>query len=322
MSLLQYTPTVTKTLVSRSGGERPIVSASCVAVTPECPVEATLYGYYPSIGANGFFAGFFAVCMIIHLIQGIRYKTWTYMIALGLGCLGEAIGYAGRIMLWNNPYDDLGFQIQICCLIISPAFISGGIYLTLKHIVINFGEKWSRLRPAWYTYIFITGDIFSLVLQGAGGGIAATADRGTSMQDVGTNLMIAGVIFQVVILSIFGYFLGEYTLRTYRRRDQLSVQSMTLFNSKKFRCFVGAIITAYSAIQIRCIYRIPELTGGWGNELMRNEPEFIVLEGVMIVIAVLALTVFHPGYCFPALGATFTNDVEMMPRAYDPHPVQ
>jgi hypothetical protein len=34
---------------------------------------------------------------------------------------------------------------------------------------------------------------------------------------------------------------------------------------------------------------------------MREEVEFIVLEGAMIVVAVTALTVFHPGYCFPVL---------------------
>ena len=94
-------------------------------------------------------------------------------------------------MLYNNPFDDIGFQIQICCLIISPAFVSAGIYLTLKHIVITFGESWSWLRPAWYTYIFIAGDLLSLVLQGAGGGLAATADNGSSLQDVGTNLMVS-----------------------------------------------------------------------------------------------------------------------------------
>ncbi|KAJ4376409.1 hypothetical protein N0V83_001692 [Neocucurbitaria cava] len=303
----------------------PSAPDSCVDVGPGCPVEGTLYGYYPSIGANAFFAAFFGLCLVVQLILGIRYKTWTYMIALGLGCLGELIGYIGRIMLWNNPFSSLGFQIQICCLIISPAFISGGIYLTLKHVVINFGESWSRLRPAWYTYIFITGDIFSLVLQGAGGGIAATADAGSSMQDVGTDLMIAGVIFQVVILSVFGYFLVEYTLRTRRRRDQLSSEAVTLFHKTSFRCFVFAIITAYMGIFIRCIYRIPELTGGWRSELMRDEPSFIVLEGVMVVISVLVLTVFHPGFCFPALGNTIgknkaprgksmdeSSDVEMM----------
>ncbi|KAL6710144.1 hypothetical protein ACN47E_009935 [Coniothyrium glycines] len=299
----------------------------CVEVGPDCPVEDTLYGYYPSIGANGFFAAFFGLCLIIQIALGIRYKTWTFMIALGLGCVGELIGYIGRIMLYKNPYDELGFQIQICCLIIAPAFVSAGIYLTLKHIVLSFGESWSRLRPAqWYTRIFIAGDIFSLILQGAGGGIAATAEPGSNLQDVGTNLMIAGVVLQVVILAVFGSLLADYTLRTYRRRDHLSSEAMALFHKTSFRAFILAVIIAYLGIFIRCVYRIPELTGGWGSELMRNEPEFIVLEGVMIVISVLVLTVFHPGYCFPALGNTIgkknkarrsksldeVSDVEMM----------
>lgn len=174
----------------------------------------------------------------------------------------------------RNAYDNVGFQIQICLLIIAPAFISAGIYLTLKHFTLTFGETWSRLRPAWYTYIFICGDFISLVLQGAGGGLAATAKAGSSTQDLGTNLMIAGVIFQVVILVVFGYLLIEYTLRTYRRRSKLSDAATEILYSMKFRLFVGGIIVAYLAIFTRCVYRIPELTGGWGNELMRNEPEF------------------------------------------------
>ncbi|KAH6865444.1 RTA1 like protein-domain-containing protein [Alternaria rosae] len=284
--------------------ERVQVPEWCVEVGPECPVEGTLYGYYPSIGANGFFAAFFGLCLVIQLGLGIRYKTWTYMIALSLGCLGELTGYIGRILLYNNPFDETGFQMQICCLIISPAFVSAGIYLTLKHIVINFGESWSRLPPVWYTRIFITGDIFSLVLQGAGGGIAATADSGSDLQDLGTNLMVAGVVLQVVVLSVFGALLVEYTIRTYRRREQLPARSMTLFNKTSFRCFIFAIVIGFLGIFIRCIYRIPELTDGWGSELMRDETDFIILEGVMIVMSVLVLTVFHPGYCFPALGGT------------------
>jgi len=139
--------------------------------------------------------------------------------------------------------------------------------------------------------------------------------------------MIAGVVFQVVILAAFGLLLSDYTLRTYHRRDQLSSQAMTLFHRTSFRCFIFAIIVAYLGIFIRCVYRIPELTGGWRSELMRNETEFIILEGVMIVLSVLALTIFHPGFCFPALGNTIgkksrasrgksvdeASDVEMMP---------
>jgi hypothetical protein len=95
------------------------------------------------------------------------------------------VGYGGRLMLHNDPFSSDAFTIQICCLIISPALISAGIYLTLKHIVISFGEGWSRLKPVMYTYVFIAGDLFSLVLQGAGGGLASTADPGSSLQDTG-----------------------------------------------------------------------------------------------------------------------------------------
>ena len=74
-----------------------IVSYQGIAI--ECTIEGTLYGYYPSLGANAFFAAFFALCFIVQLVLGIRYKTCTYMIALCLGCLGEAVGYGGRIMM-------------------------------------------------------------------------------------------------------------------------------------------------------------------------------------------------------------------------------
>ena len=273
----------------------------CTHVAPDCPVEGTIYGYYPSISWNSAFAGIFGLSFFIHVGLGIKYRTWTFMIAMSLGCLGELIGYVGRIIMWDNPFDEAGFQMQICCLIISPAFISAAIYLTLKHIVLSFGESWSWLRPSWYTWVFIGCDLFSLISQGVGGGIAATADFGSDLQDIGTNLMLAGVIFQVVCLSFFGYFLGEYALRTYRHRNELTPESVGLLHDTKFRLFAGSITVAYVTILARCAYRIPELSDGWRSELMRDELEFIVLEGVMIAVAVMVLTIFHPGYCFPVL---------------------
>jgi hypothetical protein len=279
----------------------PPAPAFCTAVTPDCPVEGTIYGYYPTLGWNVAYAGFFGLALCLHIILGVRYKTWSYAIAMSLGCIGEVVGYIGRVMMWNNPFDEAGFQMQICCLIIAPAFISAAIYLTLKHIVCSFGESWSRVRAGWFTWIFIGCDLLSLVLQGAGGGIAATADFGSDLQDVGTNLMLAGVVWQVVCLTFFGYFLAEYLVRTYRHRNEIGCDGIELYHDRKFRLFVFGILTAYVTILARCAYRIPELSDGWRSEIMRNEVEMIVLEGAMIVIAVTALTVFHPGYCFPAL---------------------
>lgn len=65
---------------------------NCTSESIYCPVDLTIYGYAPSLGANAFFCAFFAIACLINFVAGIRFKTWTYMIALVFGTLGEAIG--------------------------------------------------------------------------------------------------------------------------------------------------------------------------------------------------------------------------------------
>jgi hypothetical protein len=48
-----------------------------------------------------------------------------------------------------------------------------------------FGPEQPRIKPKFYTWIFIYCDIFTLVLQGVGGGIAASA-KVDSMQKSAT----------------------------------------------------------------------------------------------------------------------------------------
>ena len=46
---------------------------------------------------------------------------------------------------------------------------------------------------------------------------------------------------------------------------------------------------------------------GWGSENQRDEVEFMVLDGLMILIAAVAITVVHPGWSFPALASTIKS---------------
>jgi hypothetical protein len=78
--------------------------------------------------------------------------------------------------------------------------------------VIVYGEELSRLKPIMYTRFFIGCDIISLSLQGAGGGVAASSNSGSSLS-LGNNLMLAGLIFQVVTLAIFGIFCLDFAIR-------------------------------------------------------------------------------------------------------------
>lgn len=59
-----------------------------------------------------------------------------------------------------------------------------------------------------------------------------------------------------------------------------------------------AIAIATVTIQIRCIYRVVELAGGFRSKAANDQPAFMVLDGPMIMIAVGALTVCHPGSLF------------------------
>ncbi|KAL8936617.1 MAG: hypothetical protein Q9216_004832 [Gyalolechia sp. 2 TL-2023] len=272
----------------------------CTAVTELCVVEATTYGYRPDLGANIFFLVIFGVLGGIQLLQGFRWRTWTFVIAMALGCLTEVVGYIGRMLMNDNPWSSVGFNMQICCIIIAPAFYSAAIYLTLKHIVLTLGSQYSLLKPQWYTWIFIACDLLSLILQGAGGGIAASASS-TSTQDIGSNLMLTGIVWQVVTLLVFAILAGDFILRVYRNRSNLTHSASEVLRNTKFMLFLGGLLLAYLGIEIRCTYRIAELAGGWGNDIMQNEVEFIILEGVMIVIAVMAVTAFHPGFCFPQM---------------------
>jgi hypothetical protein len=229
---------------------------NCTDITPECPIEETIYGYYPSLGANGWGAGF------VNLFLGWRYKTWTYMIAMTLATFTSCLGYVGRVLMHDNPWDEPAFMLQIITLTFSPAFNSAAIYLILKHVVLVFSSSFSRIPPRFYPWGFITADVFALIMQSAGGGIAAASDD-ISMRDVGDGLMIAGVVFQVVTLGVFGIMITDYTVRRWRgrAREPFSERANMVWTDRKFRIFATSLVVLYTAILIRCIYRIAELAG-------------------------------------------------------------
>ena len=204
-------------------------------------------------------------------------------------------------MLHHNPWSSNAFDIQIVCLIIAPAFIAAGIYLNLKHIVLEIGTSFSRLRPKYYTWIFILCDIFSLVLQGTGGGLAATADDGSTAQKTGNNLMLAGIVWQVFTLLVFAFFVIDYSISAYKHRATLEASAVRLMATTRWKLFIGSITLAFITVFMRCVFRIGEMAKGWGNPVMQDQTDFIVLDSVMITIAVLCLTVFHPGYTFPEM---------------------
>ena len=64
-------------------------------------------------------------------------------------------------------------------------------------------------------------------------------------------------------------------------------------------CVAPALACATIFIEIRSIFRVAELSGGFKGRLWNSEVDFMVLDGAMVAAAALLMTLFHPG---PALG--------------------
>jgi len=210
----------------------------------------------------------------------------------------------------NNPFDQVGFEMQICCLTLAPAFNSAAIYLTLKHITLCFGPEAARIRPKFYTWGFVSTDILALVFQGAGGGIAGSAGDNESLRGVGTDLMMVGICLQVATLVVFGILNIDFVLRRQKDPMPLSSEAEDTLNSTKFRCYAVGLLVAYLAILTRCVYRIAEMAGGWRNPIMQDQDLFIGLDSSLVALATLLQTLLHPGFFFPRLSAKFIEPID------------
>ena len=264
-----------------------------------CDFTLAAFDYRASLAGNTLYTVIFGIYLFLNIFLGIRYKTWGYMVAMVTGLAGEIIGYIGRILLWQNPFDPTGndFLVYIVCLTISPALLSAGIYLCLARIVVVFGENTSRFKPRTYTLIFCSCDFFSLVLQAAGGGMTSGA-KTIPAQQTGINIMLAGLSAQVVSLSIFSAFAIEYALRLYRNPDAWDTRHAALYQSRLFRAFLWGLAVATVTIFTRSTFRVAELSGGFHGSLANNQISFMILEGAMVTIAASCLTLLHPGIAF------------------------
>jgi predicted transporter len=61
---------------------------------------------------------------------------------------------------------------------------------------------------------------------------------------------------------------------------------------------ITALAFATVCIFIRCVFRVAELSDGFNGKLANQQESFMVLEGLMMVLAAIALTIYNPGRSF------------------------
>ncbi|KAH6894455.1 RTA1 like protein-domain-containing protein [Thelonectria olida] len=255
-----------------------------------CPLEASLLRYRPSIPANVVFICVFGLSMLLHVWQGWRTKTWGFMSCMISGCILEIIGYIGRLIVYNNPFDFNGFLMQIICITVAPVFFCSAIYVLLSQVINYVDASISRIKPQAFYWFFIPCDVVSLVLQAVGGALSCV---GSTKHDVeiGENISLAGLIFQVITLVIFISLFADYVWRAKKSSSEYRLDKTMLI-------FLSFLFFSTFFILVRCAYRIVELQEGYFSAIFRDEPLFIALESCIMCVAVVLLNLGHPGKVF------------------------
>jgi hypothetical protein len=173
-----------------------------------------------------------------------------------------------------------------------------------------------------YTYIFISCDLLSLILQGVGGGMAATGKDAKGSKR-GVDIMIAGLVSQVITMTLFFALWCDFVLRTRRAKlsGSLARTQPPLYDQlrtfRTFKLFQWALFAATVLIYVRCIYRVAELWDGFGGHLANDEVTFMIFEGPLIILGITALTVFHPTRVFGDLWVPAGKGVRSMGKLND-----
>ncbi|KAL5335616.1 RTA1 like protein-domain-containing protein [Aspergillus crustosus] len=268
-----------------------------------CSLEDAYIQYQPTIAGNSVYLALFALLLVIQAIQCPFYRMWGFSGSMIAGLVLEVLGYASRILFHDDPFSFDYFLMNLICLSVGPVFFCAALYFLLGRIVIIYqGEDISRLKPRNYAIVFVSCDALALVLQSVGGALTSSAEDPAG-RDMGVNIMIAGLAFQVATLTLFIALAVEFALRHRRRSRGTSVNTNnetrkeyeSIRGSRLWKVWIVALILATVTVYTRSIFRVIELNGGYDSELANDEITFMLLEGLMISITCICLTALHPG---------------------------
>ncbi|THH31715.1 hypothetical protein EUX98_g2481 [Antrodiella citrinella] len=255
------------------------------------------YMYLVSKGVAWTFVILFSITCFLHVFQAVKYRMWFLFPTAVLACSGEILGWSGRLWSAYAPLNNNPYLMQIVATILAPTPYVATLFILFSRITQKLGTHYSRLSPQWYSRIFLTADIVALVVQGAGGGIAATANT-TSGTNLGGHIMLGGIIFQLIALVVFMTIASEYFYRYITDRPLRNAEQGfgRVEWGRKMKVFTGALIFIAVMILIRSIYRTAELADGWTGRIITTQIYFNLLDGMVVLLAIFTMNFFHPGH--------------------------
>ncbi|RAL09273.1 RTA1 domain-containing protein [Aspergillus homomorphus CBS 101889] len=250
-------------------------------------VNFAFYRYDPSMGAAVLFILLFTATTGYHAFQMTRTRTW-FMIPFILGGIFETIGYIGRAASsQQSPNWTLGpYIVQTLFLLLAPALLAASIYMLLGRIILIMkAESYALLKKKWLTKIFVTGDVLSFLLQGAGGGIQSSGNMTTYR--TGEHIIVFGLIIQILFFGVFKVIASHFYWNINRSR--------AYGHDIPWRKYLHVLYATSFLIMVRSIFRLAEYLQGNDGVLLQHEVFLYLFDAVLMLGTMLVFNVVHPG---------------------------
>lgn len=186
----------------------------------KCLLSCAQVEYQPAIVANSVYAvAFGLLCsrssrLGLNTRLGDSWSAWSaWSVALSLRslampakscCMATHLNSTVSAYIIYSPQPLYPFQagwkglnsryIYLVPLTIALAFLASSLYVCLCRIIIFHSQQISCYRPRAYAITLMARDPTSLIIRGAGGGLAATANT-VFGSEIGRVIMVAGVVF-------------------------------------------------------------------------------------------------------------------------------
>ncbi|KAF2635475.1 RTA1 domain-containing protein [Massarina eburnea CBS 473.64] len=260
------------------------------------------YRYHPSLAAAVIFVILFGLTTLFNIIQICTRRTW-YFIPLAIGGIFEVVGYIGRIMSSNDPLSRNAFIIQQLLLLVAPALFAASIYIVLGRIIILVdGERYSLIRQKFLTAVFVSGDVISFLVQGAGGAILGSSDGDQDSVTLGQNLVIVGLFVQLFFFAAFVVVAGIFHWRLEGSRSSSSSPSSAVnISVLPWKRHLVVLYCTSALILVRSIFRVAEYLQGNAGSLLGHEVFLYLFDAVFMLGVMIVFNVVHPSQVTEAL---------------------
>ncbi|EXJ74394.1 uncharacterized protein A1O5_02690 [Cladophialophora psammophila CBS 110553] len=250
-----------------------------------------LYRYDPSAAAAVIFVTLFALASFLHTYQLLRTRTW-FFVPFCVGGYFEAIGYVGRaIGSQESPNWSVGgFVLQSVLILVAPALFAATIYMELGRIILlTDGAAHSILNPRWLTKIFVAGDVFSFLMQASGGGIMASGTE--SSMNTGKNIIIGGLVIQVIFFSFFVTVGLTFHLRMHQGPSSRVLADINI--AVVWKKHIYTLYGASLLILVRSVFRLVEYGQGNSGYLISHEVFLYLFDAVLMFATMVLFAVVH-----------------------------